>query len=431
MTFNIRSDKFKTMIQPSLIVMLSLTYLGLTTMLSGCSSHSGSPTETASSSSTTTLASQAELGAALFGDTRLSLDNTQSCATCHDPANAFIDSRLDADGKTSAFSLGDNGISLGDRNTPTAAYASFSPPFNHGSRSRFRSQQPAYSGYLGGQFLDGRALDLSAQAGGPPLNPIEMAMPDKSTVVDRLKADPTYLATFPKLYGEQIFDDVEATYQAMAQAIAEFEKSAEFNAFDSKYDRSLRGEYQYDPLSKSAAGKALFFSQQFSNCATCHLLQPNSHPRETFSSYEYHNIGVPANTADRMLAGKSLDFVDTGLQAHPDLDGATELQGKFKVPTLRNIAVTGPYMHNGVFKQLRTVLEFYDHFLEGSEHSINRETGEPWAAPEVAFNISEVELQEGRKMTVDDIEALECFLRTLTDARYEHLLDDQGIACDE
>lgn len=411
-----------TNILPSLGIGIVLTF-----MLSGCSDGGGS--SKASQSSAPSLSSAA-LGEALFFDTNLSLNRTQSCATCHNPEHAFIDNRLDAEGKVTAFSLGDDGISLGDRNAPTAAYASQSLTFQWGVRSRFNSQQNDYEGFIGGQFWDGRAAELNDQAAGPPLNPIEMGMPDAAAVVARIQENPLYVSSMKALYGESIFDDADAAYSAMASAIAEFEQSEAFNSFDSKYDKSLRGEYLYNPLSKAAKGKALFFSQQFTNCATCHQLKPQSRKQEPFTGYEYHNIGVPRNIFDRALVSKPENFKDTGLIENPNIDTDSTLTGKFKVPTLRNIAVTGPYMHNGVFKELRTVIEFYDHFLEGSERTLNPETGELWADPETSENISETELKDGDPLSDEEIEELICFLRTLTDERYEHLIEPQGILCD-
>ena len=124
----------------------------------------------------------AALGERLFFETALSRNGTQSCATCHDPARAFTDPR---EGKAGlAVSVGDDGESHGDRNTPTLAYASFSPEFH----------QTASGDWKGGQFWDGRAANLREQAGQPMLNPVEMAMPDKQTVAARLSADPGYPA---------------------------------------------------------------------------------------------------------------------------------------------------------------------------------------------------------------------------------------------
>ncbi|MCK5905720.1 MAG: c-type cytochrome, partial [Gammaproteobacteria bacterium] len=292
-------------------------------------------------------------------------------------------------------------------------YAKFVPTFHQGDRDRLNSQQPDYQGFLGGQFLDGRELDLKGQAGGPPLNPVEMGMPDKASVIERIKENSSYITAFKKFYGEGIFDDSDDAYLKMTISIAKFEKTEAFSPFDSKYDRSL-----VDPsiLSlKEAFGKSLFFSQQFTNCATCHQLHPNSHAKETFSGYEYHNIGVPIHRNG-----------DNGLFDNTTI--STD-KGKYKVPTLRNVAVTEPYMHNGIFQNLRTVIEFYDHFLTGSQHTINTETGQPWKDAEFPATVSLTELEDGKKMNPDRIEAMVCFMRTLTDAKYEHLIQEKGIKC--
>lgn len=380
---------------------------------------SGSPTPPA-------FETKVALGESLFSDKNLSENRTQSCATCHSPEHAFIDQRVGGDGKIRAVSLGDDGTSLGDRNTPTAAYAKFSPNFHSGTSTRINSSQPDYEGFIGGQFLDGREADLKGQAGGPPTNPIEMGMADKASVVERIKENPDYVKAFKTLYSDTLFDDVEATYAAMAESIGQFEKTDLFSPFDSKYDRSLKGEY--DLTLKEGLGKAKFFSQRFTNCATCHQLQTNGHRKETFSSYEYHNIGVPVNTSVRLLNGKDNDFIDNGLWDNPAVTDDAE-KGKFKVPTLRNVAVTEPYMHNGVFRDLKTVIEFYDHFLTASTHINNPETGAPWRDAEVPETINLTELKDGRLMNNKDVEAMVCFLRTLTDARYEHLIEEKGINC--
>lgn len=376
------------------------------------------------------FSSKVELGESLFFDTNLSLNRTQSCSSCHNPDHAFIDNRSDENGKVLPVSLGDDELSFGDRTAPTLSYASFTPDFGLSTHPRFSSQQPDYVGYVGGQFWDGRANGLTEQAMGPPLNPIEMGMPDEASVVDRLLEDPSYEASFKTLYGDDIFSDTQAAFEAMAQAIALFEQTEPFAPFDSKYDRSLRGEYTYDPLSKAALGKARFFSQQFTNCATCHQLQPVGSTNETFTNYEYHNTGTPINTEARRLNGLDPSLVDDGLLNNPLVEEASE-KGKYKVPTLRNIAVTGPYMHNGVFKELKTVMQFYDHFLSGSSFTNNPETGLPWAPPEHEETIAYTELRDGNALSDEDIEGLVCFLRTLTDAQYEHLIEDNGIDCGE
>ena len=350
-----------------------------------------------------------ELGEALFFDVNLSKNRTQSCATCHDPEFAFVDPRETAAGR--AVSLGDDGKSLGDRSAPTASYAMFTPDF----------EQLDVSAWRGGMFWDGRAAGLAGQAGGPPLNPIEMGMPDKTSVVARLQEDADYVTSFKALFGDEIWASNDAAYEAMTRAIASFESTPLFAPFDSKYDRYLRGEVALTP--EEELGRVLFTSQQFSNCNLCHQLRPSPiAPDETFTNYEYHNIGVPVNAAARAINGAS--GPDAGLLANPDIDAASAA-GRFKVPTLRNVAVSGPYMHNGVFKNLRTVVLFYNKYnTRNPDRQINPETGKPWAMPEIPQNLSVMELTEGPALDDRRIDALVAFMKTLTDQRYEHLLED-------
>lgn len=357
------------------------------------------------------LANVEALGKALFFDTNLSKNRTQACATCHNPDYAFTDPRETAAGR--AVSLGDDGASLGDRNTPTAAYASFSPSFHKTDKGE----------YVGGQFLDGREKNLEGQAGGPPLNPIEMGMPDKAAVVARIKENPAYVAAFKRFFGADVFAKMDAAYAAMTKSIAAFERTAFFQPFSSKYDRYLRGEYKL--TEEEELGRLLFFSQQFTNCNLCHQLHGSQvAEKETFSNYAYHNIGVPANAAARAVNGVKPGHVDHGLLENPQVKDKRE-DGKFKVPTLRNVAVTGPYMHNGVFKDLRTTVLFYNKYnSKSAKRQINPETGNPWRAPEVAGTLSTKELTHGTALDDARIDGLVAFLKTLTDKRYEHLLKE-------
>ncbi len=378
-------------------------------------------------SSSAVFDTRVELGRALFHDPSLSRNRTQSCATCHEPGAGFVDTRRDEAGQRRPVSLGDDGESLGERNAPTLTYAALSPAFElEGERKRVNKQKRHrhYHGPLGGQFLDGRAATLTEQAGGPPLNPVEMNMPSEAAVVERLRENEAYVDSFVALFGEGVLDSPERGFQAMSESIAAFERSGEFATFDSKYDRALEGEATLS--FKESAGKSLFFSQ-FANCAICHQMHDNGHPvkkfEEPFTGYEFHNIGVPANPAVETAEP------DPGLYGHPAVDDPA-MRGRFKVPTLRNVAVTGPYMHNGVFRDLKTVIEFYDHFVN-EERSNNPETGEPWREPEVPETVAEDLLAVGDPMSDYQVEAMVCFLRTLTDERYEHLLPEDDLGCDE
>jgi cytochrome c peroxidase len=352
------------------------------------------------------------LGERLFFDADLSLNRTQSCATCHMPDRAFTDGRETAAGL--AASLGDDGTSLGDRNAPTVSYANRTPSFGRNERGRWK----------GGLFHDGRAASLDEQAGGPPLNPLEMGMASKAAVVARLKEKAETAAAFERIFGADIFTDDETAFAAMTKAIAAFERTEAFSPFDSKYDRSLRGEVKLSP--EEELGRVLFFSNQFTNCSKCHQLNAvGGSQGETFSNYEFHNIGVPVNEALRKANGSEAGRVDPGLAANPAVAGDLAERGKFKTPTLRNVAVTGPYMHNGVFADLRTVILFYNKYnSKSAKRQIDPETGAPWAAPEVEGNLSREELEFGPALKDREIDALVAFLRALTDRRYEPLLEN-------
>jgi cytochrome c peroxidase len=355
------------------------------------------------------------LGRALFFDTAFSASRNQSCASCHDPAAAFTDARNRPG--LAPVSVGSNGRSLGSRNVPGLGYVGLTPAFG-------RDDDGVYAG---GFFLDGRAPDLAAQAAVPLLHPDEMAMADEEAVRERLLENPDYVQAFESLFGAPALRDGAAAVRHFSEAIAAFEGSEYFAPFDSRYDRYLRGEYQ--PTVQEQVGMALFFTPGFTSCNQCHQLRslPNA-AGETFSNYRYENIGVPPNPLLASSGAVPADWVDEGLAANPwvvDRDGnrAMEQRGRFKVPGLRNVALTAPYMHNGVFRDLRTVLQFYNKFNAFTESArINSETGQPWAAAEVDATVAHDKLRS-LFLTEPQIDALLAFLRMLTDQRYEHLLN--------
>lgn len=349
-----------------------------------------------------------DLGQMLFFDVNLSKNRTQSCATCHNPNAGFADDR--DNGVKKMASLGDDGKSLGDRQAPTASYAKFSPTFHFDEKTKK---------YVGGQFWDGREPTLEGQAGGPPLNPIEMGMPNKKSVVDRIKENSLYVDSFKKIFGEDIFKNDDKAYEAMTIAIASFERTDEFSPFDSKYDRYLKGEYDLTPLED--LGKSIFFSNNNNSCANCHVLKGEDKEGETFTNYQYHNIGTPVN--HELREKNKVKAIDEGLLANSNVTDIAQ-KGKHKVPTLRNVAVTAPYMHNGVFKDLKTVVEFYDKY-NNKDRNIDPETGNPWDEPEVKETISLEELK-ANKLADRKVEALVAFMKLLTDKKYEYLLEEQN-----
>lgn len=331
----------------------------------------------------------ADLGRQLFSDANLSRDRTQSCATCHDPDHAFTDPRENTSGR--AFSLGDDGHSLGDRNTPSLMYGAFSPP--RAARGTGR--------VAGGYFWDGRANDLEEQALGPLMNPVEMNMPDAAAVAERIRENAHYQGIYARLFGAATLQDDQSVLHATAQALAAYQRTDEFAPFDSKYDRYMRGETDLTSLEKF--GRAVFVTW---NCQSCHTpMYRGNASLELFTSFDHHNIGVPGDVSATLP------------------DGAAP--GMFKTPTLRNIAVTGPYMHNGSMQELGTALRFYNRYLAQTPAAqTNPETGQPWGDPPYPDTLSRQELESGIALSEARLKALEAFLRTLTDRRYEHLLSE-------
>jgi cytochrome c peroxidase len=356
---------------------------------------------------------EAQLGQILFLDPNFSTNRTMSCSTCHEPAKSFTDHRDSV--AHGMVSVGDDGKSLGSRNTPMAAYANTSPSFHFNDKLKE---------YVGGQFLDGRSNTLADQAMGPPLNPVEMGLPDAETLVKRLQENPFYVDTFKRLYGETVFESsskegVLSAFQGFANALQAFENTEQFSSYDSKYDRFLKGEYELTVLED--LGRTLFFSNNNVNCNSCHLLKTEDSKQEPFTNHQYRNIGVPSNRELISLGHLKVDFIDHGLLENPAVTDS-KYDGKFKNPSLRNVAVTAPYMHNGVFKELRTVMEFYDHY-NNPERAINPETGKPWRSPEVPNTVDKADL-EAQALTDRKIDALVAFMKILTDQRYESLIEE-------
>ena len=351
----------------------------------------------------------AELGRALFFDVDLSWPRTQSCATCHDPERAFSDA-LTAAANAGASRSADVGF-LGDRNAPSTSYAALVPRLTRGPDGV----------YTGGLFHDGRASDLVEQAAGPLLSPIEMQMPNPAAVVARVQENTAYVAAFERLFGKRVFARADAAFLALCSAIAAYERTPRFVAFDSRYDRFLKGELML--TEREMRGRDLFYSP-VTNCTQCHVLdEQRVVAQEPFTSFKHFNIGVPINHALRQRNGLGAAAVDRGLGATPAARGHAQ-EGRFRVPSLRNVAVTGPYMHNGVFTTLAGTLAFYNQYLgRSARHATNPETQQPWGAPEVAEGIELARLRKGQPMDDERIGLLVAFLQTLTDRRYENLLD--------
>ena len=214
-------------------------FILLSLLLAGCDSSNNSDGSSAQDDAfllpSEAVNSAQALGYYLFNDPNLSLNRSQSCASCHNAKQAFIDTRPNL--AKGAVSLGDDGISLGQRNAPTLTYAYLTPSFNLTSNAEAE----------GGFFHDGRAKTLQAQAGQPLLNPIEMNMPNKAAVMIRLQEKSFYTQSFKQIFGDDVFATTEQAYNALTTSLASWQSEEEFASFDSKYDRWLAGNYQLTP----------------------------------------------------------------------------------------------------------------------------------------------------------------------------------------
>lgn len=281
------------------------------------------------------------LGEALFFDPMLSRDSTISCASCHKPELAFADN--------TPTSKGVGGRS-GNRNTPSS--------MNMSDRNFY--------------FWDGRAETLEEQALGPIENHVEMDLP-LTIAVRRLKQNKNYTASFLAVYNAQ------PTKELIASAIAAFERTLETSK--SPFDRYLKG---IDTNSyPTAAKRGLNIFNTKGRCFDCHF------GVDFTGSDKFKNIGI--------YNGKNLN--DKG---RFDVTGNPADMGKFKTPGLRNIALTAPYMHNGMHKTLREVIDYYNNPDEFIPDAINRDTL----------------LSRPLGLTEDEKKDLEAFLNTLTDDRF-------------
>lgn len=333
----------------------------------------------------TGLSKMEQLGKTLYRSNELSWDRTQSCATCHHQNAGFADPTNANHPDTTFVSLGDNLVDKGGRNAPTAAYCGFSPILS----------QDANGNWQGGMFWDGRAtgatLDdpLAEQAQGPPLNPVEMNMPDMETIISRIEAS-SMAPLFIKVFGTDAFSDVPSAYDNMAKAIASYERSAELSPFSSPFDLGVLN-------SQESAGFALFEN----HCSQCHSSETvNGAPGPLFTNYQYVNIGVPVNTVLLADPGSVYDGYDLGLGYVVEGEN-----GKFKVPTLRNVADTAPYSHNGYFPTLDDIVSF---------HNSRDVSGADWPLPEVADNLNTSDIGD-MGLSATDIDDIVAFLESLSD----------------
>ena len=289
------------------------------------------------------------LGLNVFFDARLSEPAGLSCASCHDPARAFTGNN----NSTIGVALGSRPGTFGFRDTPTLMYLATVPPFGHVEKDGKRVP-------VGGLFWDGRAGTLEEQAKGPFFNVMEMNNPGTPALIAKIAGGP-YAAAFRQVWGAGIFDKPDAALDAVAASLAAFQRTQAFQPFSSKFDHVMRGEAKF--TEREQRGLGLFTIRQKGNCASCHTVDEASRePKKSlFTDFTYHALGLPRSMRIPRNAADA-SYNDLGLcgpfRETPPAKEAS-VCGLFKAPTLRNIALTGPYMHNGVFDTLRDAVAYY------------------------------------------------------------------------
>jgi cytochrome c peroxidase len=293
------------------------------------------------------------LGRKLFYDVHLSSNNTMSCATCHNPAQGFADAR--------SVSIGAAG-KPGTRNALSVLNAAYSPT----------------------QFWDGRSPSLEEQAGGPMANPVEMNQPHDVSVA-KLNGMPSYQKEFEATYGPG-----PVTMGKIKMALASFERT--LLSGDSPFDRYQYGGDKTAMSPSAIRGLTVFIDKKRGNCAACHTI---GEKYALFTDGKFHNIGVAVDGNGNLL--------DLGRYEVTKLDAD---KGKFRTPTLRNIAKTAPYMHDGSEKSLKEVVDFYvgggnsNPYLDPEIHSLEL------SAADKADLIAFLQSLTGKTMQLDAVASL-------------------------
>lgn len=327
------------------------------------------------------LSSLAAVGRQIFFDNKLSNPvGSQACASCHLPNVGFAGI---GDGPGFIQGIGQGAVvgAFGGRKPPSAAYATFAPQMTMAIPPPDPADPvPPVPEFSGGLFWDGRATGLrlgnpaAEQALGPFLAAAEHNVADKQTILNTIKSS-SYYSLWLTAYNNEPIDvstqaSIDANYDKVGRAIAAYEATSEVNKFTSKFDAYMKGQTRLTP--QEARGLAIFNLQ--GECYDCHeSVSADGITPALFTDFTYHNLGLPKNTAtpnkasllnpDLGLGGELETVLPNGQFKYPQdwRNQAVAQYGKFKTPTLRNVAGTNRrYMHNGIFNSLEAVVHFYN-----------------------------------------------------------------------
>ncbi|WP_420804155.1 cytochrome-c peroxidase [Ralstonia soli] len=292
------------------------------------------------------------LGKALFFDPALSASGKLACASCHSPTHAY------GPPNDLSVQLGGAGMNnTGVRAAPSLRYLQNVPPF---SEHFFENDgnDAEDQGPTGGYTWDGRVSSTHDQARIPLLSAHEMANGTAASVVAKLRAG-RHAQTFRQVFGNDILDNEDTAFRAALMALEVFQQTpGEFYPYDSKYDAYLRKQVKLSP--QEMRGLQAFADPAKGNCASCHvsaIKQDGAFP--AFTDFGHIAVGVPRN---RTLAGNADPaFFDLGLCGpdRTDLKGHADYCGRFRTPSLRNVALRKTFFHNGAIHSLEDAVRFY------------------------------------------------------------------------
>ena len=295
----------------------------------------------------------AAVGEKLFLDPSLSASGRLACASCHRPDHAF--------GPSDALAVQLGGKDMrqpGLRAVPSLKYLQAIPQFaEHYYESEDEGDASVDNGPTGGLTWDGRVDRGRDQARVPLFSRFEMANDNAAAVAARIR-QASYAGDLNRIFGEHLFDDGEKTVAAIVEALEVFEQDNRFYPYSSKYDAYLAGIAALTP--QEARGLALFKDPTKGNCNSCHRSErgKDGTPPQ-FTDYGLIAIGVPRNR--EIAANADPAFFDLGMcgPLRADLVGRSEYCGRFRTPSLRNVALRARFFHNGLVHSLREAVAFY------------------------------------------------------------------------
>jgi cytochrome c peroxidase len=362
----------------------------------------------------------AELGRRLFFDPSLSASGRLACASCHDPAHAY-----GPPGERAVVSGGKDMRQSGLRAVPSLRYLQATPAFTeHFRDSDDEGDASVDNGPTGGLTWDGRVDRGRDQARMPLLSPLEMANDSPAAVVEAVRRSP-HADLLRRAFGTRVFADPDRAFDGILQALEAYEQRyTEFYPYSSKYDAYLDGNAEL--TASESRGLALFNDPEKGNCAHCHLTaRGNDGAPPQFTDYGLAALGAPRNPA--IPANADPAFYDLGLcgPLRSDLADRGEYCGMFKSPSLRNVALRRTFFHNGVFRTLQEVLQFY------AERDTNPEKWYPRSADGTVSKFDDLPRQyqaninieppfdrhvgDQPRLSAEEIDDVVAFLQTLTD----------------